>query len=176
MSLGHADNLDLLFRHLTDDGLVCDGTNQDMTVDGSSTAVPFHITVPAGERYYIGRLIFSLMDGGTWNPVNFSGLGAPLTNGITLKVMEGTTEILDLLDNLPWKTTHQMLQAATRFLEDPYAGGILDDAVLITIDFFVLIGDSLFLEEGQRLELIVSDNLTGISAFNCRVYGQKVNT
>ena len=87
------------YRHLTDDGLAGDGTNQNANVNGASTAVPFYAG-PTEGIWKINRMIVSIEDDANITASGYGGL-ATLTNGVSLKVHTGgvTGEVLvDLMD------------------------------------------------------------------------------
>lgn len=74
-----------LFRQfLTNDGLVADGTNEDMGIDGSSTNVDFWIPASPTDDRYITQLSIAVGYGNTTGqPANWAN-GTALTNGSRL--------------------------------------------------------------------------------------------
>lgn len=95
-----------IFRHLTDDGLLGDGTNFSANVNGSVTAVPFYAGPSGEENWAIHRLLVTIEDNATIAADNYGGISS-LTNGMTVKMMRGhptTGAVLhDLLDGDPIK-------------------------------------------------------------------------
>jgi hypothetical protein len=90
-----------IYRHLTDDGLVADGSNQSANVNGVVTAVPFYAGPADGKVWRIHRMVVVVEDDATFTAVKYGGV-ATLANGITVKKMKNGptgTEVLDLLDN-----------------------------------------------------------------------------
>lgn len=67
-------------QHLTTDGLITDGSNQDMTVDGSSTNVDFYVQADPDADRYICVVSFVIVQASqTLN--EFANTNSPLTNG-----------------------------------------------------------------------------------------------
>ena len=169
-----------IFRHLTDDGLIGDGTNYDCNVDGSVTAVPFYIQAPADEDYYITRLMWYFSDTNNWSANNFADFAAPLTNGLMFAVQEADdTVTLDFTDVEPIKSNKQF--HAMFYDADPVSYGAGDDSLVgrwtFTKDFG---GEPLKLKGGdgtvgQKLVLTVQDNLTLATAFHVKVRGFKAS-
>ena len=69
------------------DGL--DGSTFDMAVDGT-TPVYYYYHPAAGYRMYVTRIVVELQDAGVHATSNFLAFGAPLTNGIEIKVVTKT--------------------------------------------------------------------------------------
>lgn len=93
-----------IFRHLTDDGLVGDGSNFLITSDGSSTAIPYFAGPPDGRFWHVYRLIMFIEDVGAPTSAKY-GAAPALTNGLNLNVKLGSggASILDLTDGAPIK-------------------------------------------------------------------------
>jgi hypothetical protein len=90
-----------VFRHLTDDGLVGDGSNQVANRNGAVTAVPFYAGPAAGKVWDIYRMLVTIEDNAVFTAANYGGVST-LTNGVTLQICrngaEGLPEVLDLMD------------------------------------------------------------------------------
>jgi len=96
----------LVFRRLTDDGLVGDGTNAAANVNGSVTPVPFYAGPATGKVWELERMVVEVRDSLPFNVENYGNV-ATLSNGITLQVKRGGvggTEVLDLVDGSPIKS------------------------------------------------------------------------
>jgi hypothetical protein len=95
-----------VYRHLTDDGLIADGTNQKANVDGSVTPQKFYAGPTNGKTWEIERMIVFIEDNATFAADNYGGVST-LTNGIDLELTisgQSGPQILDLLDNEPIKS------------------------------------------------------------------------
>ncbi len=89
-----------VFRHLTDDGLVGDGTNYLIVGDGGSTAVPYYAGPATGKYWHIERMLIFIEDVGA-PKISEYGSATALGNGLTLDVRRGGaggSSILDLTD------------------------------------------------------------------------------
>lgn len=98
-----SDNKTPFYRHLTDDGLVGDGSNFSANVNGSVTPVNFYAGPASGKVWRIERMIISIEDNAVFNAENYGGIST-LSNGILVrKLRSGPTDtvILDLLDGRP---------------------------------------------------------------------------
>ena len=96
----------MIFRHLTDDGLVGDGSNYLITSDGSSTAVPYYAGPVEGKYWHIERMLIFIEDAGA-GTISQYGSATALTNGLTLDVRQGGPSgpsVLDLTDGAPVKS------------------------------------------------------------------------
>jgi hypothetical protein len=95
-----------IFRHLTDDGLVGDGTNQAANVNGASTAVKLWSGPADGKIWHIERMIILVEDNAVFNAQNYGGV-ATLANGVTVQRKSGGatgTVEQDLLDGTTVKS------------------------------------------------------------------------
>lgn len=138
----------------------------DMAVDGSET--PVHFDHLAGAVCHISRVLFLIRDTAI-KPEQFAGVDA-LANGCMVQVLDvdGSTPILDFLDGSTIQTHHDFaLLAGSDVLVQP---GV--NADVITVRWTIAkAGAPLQLLTGQRIRFTVNDDLSPISAFNCRVQG-----
>jgi hypothetical protein len=79
------------------------------TDDGTGTHTlhtPFQFTLEpaAGETLFVTRLLMSLRDSAI-NADDYGAIAGGLTNGITVKVYQGSTEVADLTDGVAIKTS-----------------------------------------------------------------------
>lgn len=84
-----------------------DSDNEDANKDYSTTPTYFHVAPPAGEVWYIARMMPYIQDGGSFDSGGYGNNSSPLTNGIEIKVYEGETEKIALTNSQPIKqNTH----------------------------------------------------------------------
>lgn len=70
--------------------------------DGQVGKEEFIIAPPEGETFLVTRLLVEIVDAGSFDAASY-GNGITLTNGITLQLMRGASEEIDLLDGVPIK-------------------------------------------------------------------------
>ena len=171
-------------QYLTDDGLAKDGTNQDMTVDGSSTAVDFYVKADTDNDIYIKSLSFVLtepsMGLNEWANTNNS-----LTNGCRLfyEDINGEVDIADAI-----KTNWELIRLC--FGQPAFGSGSTvfrasnvlgtDEGYLPFLDVETVFGSpwALRLKAGtnQKLTMRIRDDITSTDSFDCIVSGVEVLT
>lgn len=163
-----------VFRHLTTDGLIADGSNDNAAIDGSSVAVPF-FTGPLKDKWSIHRMIVIIEDNAVITADNYGGLSA-LTNGITVKVTEsGATGpvIVDLLDGSPIKN-HVGWAAHTFDMQDQtFGSGNNFVAVRWTFSHG---GRPLILDSfrNEKLVVTINDNLSTLVSHQFQIQGHEM--
>ena len=95
--LEYTQKLRVFRQHLTDDGLPTDGSNQDMTVDGSSNNVDFYIGSSDTSDRFITMISFLIADAGA--TLNEFGNISALSNGCRLFYTDSAGEV-DIADSL----------------------------------------------------------------------------
>ncbi len=143
-------------------------TDENMAVDGSSTAVTFDYTCPAGKRALIHRINFFIVDN-AMQYGRFGGLTAGLTNGLLIKAHDADDAVLlDFLNGETIQTNEDFttLSGVDAIIE-PTAG---DDYLPIRWTI-AKSGAELHLQPGQYIRLTVQDNLTGLTKFEAMVQG-----
>jgi hypothetical protein len=166
-----------IYRHLTDDGLVSDGTNMNANVDGG-TPVPFYAGPPAGKDWLINRMLVMIKDNAVLTADNYGGIDVLTAgNGVTLKVRQGPTgpEVLDLTDNHPIKSNAEWGAFCYDISHVSFGSG--DNYVLVRWTFGKS-GAPLRLSSvrSEKLVLLVQDNLTGLTGHHFVIQGLEVNT
>lgn len=153
-----------------------DGDN-DMIVNGSSTAVDFCIPASPTEERFIKSLSIKLADA-TAKFNEFGALSA-LTNGVEFEWQStelGSITIHDgIKDNIEWfRLSNAPITTAS--IIDLSGGGA--DAIVVQIDLAMLFGNPwgvrLVQETNEKLIFRVRDNLTGLDEFNIIGYGTKL--
>jgi len=158
-----------VFRYLTDDGLVGDGTNHLMVVGAADI---FYAGPAAGKVWDIHRAIFLIEDATTMTASLFGGISA-LGNGCTLtKTVGGPTGavVLDLLDGNPIKKNGDF--GGFCYDVNWTAPGQGNDLLLCRWTF-AKSGSPLQLVGAKTENLVfgVNDALTGLVDFSCMIQG-----
>tara|TARA_R110000824_G_scaffold143199_11_gene310797 strand:- start:304 stop:834 length:531 start_codon:yes stop_codon:yes gene_type:complete len=148
-----------VFSFLKDDSTI------EMNVNGASTPVSYKYTAPAGKRVYVYRVNMMMLDASV-TASKFGGV-ASLTTGITVKVKNSAdTELLDFLDGQTIQNNTEFgLLAGTDINVGSGADGVNIRWTLASA------GGSLILESGDYLEVLVQDNLTGLTSFQAMLQG-----
>lgn len=149
---------DKLFRYLDTVG---DG-NGTKNANGnySVTSDDFKITPPAGERYAISRMIVEVEDTSGMQAEEYGNLGAALTNGIQVLVVDdGDTTILDLTDGEAIKTNAGWGSHCYDVALKSWGAG---DELLLARWTFARTGSRLLLESGYSLLVRLNDDFTGL--------------
>jgi hypothetical protein len=137
----------------------------EMNVNGSITPSSHRYTVPAGKRTYVYRINLIILDASI-TASKFGGLGA-LSIGITIKAKDSDDVLLlDFLDGQTIKNNAEFcLLAGTDMKIGPGTDSI---SIRWTID---KAGGSLILESGEYLEILVQDDLIGLTSFQAMLQG-----
>jgi hypothetical protein len=136
-----------------------------MTVDGSVTPVSFvqGTTVPADKTLYVARLLMFLEDTTAFSSEKFAGITA-LTNGIDIK-LNGDT-IINLKDNID-------IIVMAYDSDGQVNMGKTDRTMTVRWTFTKFTGNpfGVAISEGNTFEVVINDDLTGLSAFRMRIEG-----
>lgn len=175
-----------IFRgYLTNDGLVNDGTNENMLVNGSVTNQEFYInSSPDGDRY-IDSVNFILAGAGA-ELDEFINI-ARLTNGVEIKYVD--PELGDVIINDSIKSNFEFIRlcsrgappigdglSAFRANNISGSGGGAFEGYFMTLDFSDQFGIpyGVRIPKGTSLKLsvIIKDNLSAVTGeFNAIAYG-----
>ena len=168
-------------QHLTDDGLVTDGSNQAMNVNGGVTNVDFYVGASGTADRYICLLSFVISDAGqTLN--EFANTNAALTNGCRLFYSDDRGEV-DIHDSL--KTNFQFVRLCAG--EPAFSGAGSNPAFRATnvsgtsegylpvLDmrrtFGFKWGVRLKKDTSQKITMRIRDDCTAADQFDCIAYG-----
>lgn len=155
-----------IFRFLDTNG---DGSGTTNAIGDYSLGVEeFYIQPPAPDAYMISRMIVCIEDTASMRAERYGNLAAALTNGIQVFVDDGTTEILDLVDNDPVKTNAGWGRHC--YDADVKSWGAGDELLLVRWTFEKS-GHPILLESAHRLVVSCNDDLTGLVAHNFQVQG-----
>lgn len=177
-----ASDLRIFRQNFTTDGLVADGSNDDMQVTGTLAApIDFYIpTTPDADRY-IDSISFLIADNGA--TLNKFGAITALTNGCQLFIEDqklGTVMIHNSLkSNFDFVRLCQgepsFGSGADAHRGSNVTGSPAAEAYYPKLDFSDIFGVPWGLrlpKDGtQRLVLRVRDTTTGVDAFDCIAYG-----
>lgn len=155
----------IISRFLSDDG------SQTGVKEMARTADEYYIICPPGSgAFVIATMIVQYQDaaGGTTN--EYGNIGAPLTNGISLKMIEadGVTVHTDLTDGLPVKRNGEWARFTESYAFYEFGAG---PNVFTAKWIFTDCGSSVWLEPGQRLSMFVDDDLSLLTTHRAYVQG-----
>lgn len=143
--------------------------NWDMSVDGSTTPVVYYIGPPPGVKWDIYELIISMEDNTAMYESTFAGIAA-LTKPLTARVVDGFSKQLFVINNNGgFREQGFIVDYPAKVPAGTYAFGAYKNfpqtlGVSIRLD-----GDA-----GDRIEIPVRDNLTGITKVAMTVQGHVV--
>lgn len=141
------------------------GGSEDMAVNGSSTPVVFEYEVPAQRALLLEKITLSIENAGI-TPSNFGGVSA-LSNGLLIQAVDAENVVLlDYTDSVPIKNLADFLSiggSGAKLFDDSL--GV--DAMGITIPF----GSLDALKAGEKIRIVVQDNLTGMDQMKAMVHG-----
>ena len=145
----------------------------NMAIDGSASATPFYVSCPANTELLLERCLVTIYDTKGMEDNEYGDLGSSLSAGLSLKVMSSDgTPIADLTGGLPVKTNEGWARLCYDF--DLTNLTNTTNAVAKARWTFSKGGNPVFLTPGQRLEMIVDDNLTGLLSQYILVQGYKL--
>lgn len=123
----------------------------------------FYLAPPAGVIYRVERMLVTVEDTAGFSAAEYGNLGALLTNGIQVRVHNGTSTVQDLTDGIPVKGN----AGWARFCYDAdlKAWGVGNE-ILVARWTFSKMGAPLRLDGDatEALEVLLDDDLTGLVA------------
>lgn len=138
------------------------GGSNDLTVDGSVTAQSFRYTPPTGFSFLLKDVNFVISSANNTND-KFGGLSA-LSNGITYKIFDKDDNLLtDFLGGATVKKNadFNLLASSSQVLSD-----------VVSINFNIRkTGASISVPQGGYVEILVQDDLTGLTQFRVSING-----
>lgn len=164
---------DLLCRFLDTVG---DGTGTKNAIgDYSGAEEEFFIAPAAGQIFHIARLLVTVEDTAGFAAAEYGNLGSALTNGIKLEVRTGaSTTVLDFVDAEPITTNAEW--GTFNFDVDVKTWGAGNEFLLARWTFSKTDGAlRLDGDAGERLSIILEDDLTGLVTHKFLVQGYIVN-
>lgn len=144
------------------------GGSEEMAVNGSVTPETFQVVAP-NDGIEAVRINFLIADANIRIYDFFGGIAA-LTNGITIKAMDGATELFDFIAGRTIKRNAHFTWLAG--VDTPVLDAVGDDVLPVrwTIEKS---GESFRLQGGQSIDITISDDLTGLTSFTAMLQGQR---
>lgn len=157
---------DIIYKPLTLNG---DGVTVDMNVNGATTPSRFIAEIPSrGREFVLVNMSFGIVGGRMDNPANFSGLAAPLTNGIQIGFYYKGTEQPIIL---PLKTNADINIRTISEIVD-YETNTQDVIRAELFGYYNVVFNDEYLE---YLYFQIDDDLTGLALFQGYVRGYYQN-
>jgi hypothetical protein len=154
-------------KAFTTDAIVCFGEWNLATSNGSVTPMSFFVCPPENQQYDIVSISISMEDNSVMYDSTFGGL-AKLTNGLIFRITNHRKKNLYLIsNNVGFKEYGFVTEYPDKVPSGTYA--FWADKNLRTSNGVVL-----RLKEGEKLEIINQDNLTGLIKFAVTVHGHLV--
>lgn len=121
----------------------------------------FRIAPGAGEVYRITRMLVGVYDSSGMQCQEYGNLGSALTNGVVVRVHNGTSTLIDLTDNLPIKYNGQW--GALCYDADVKSWGNGNE-LLVARWTFERAGQPIRLDgdNNEELQVVLNDNMTGL--------------
>lgn len=166
-----------IYRHLTDDGLVGDGSNHIANVNGSVTPVPFWIGPPADEMWAIYRMVVTIEDNANITADSYGGI-SELTNGVSLKIIEGNQTtgkvLVDLMDGDNVKNVVGWAEHTYDMAEHSFGSG---NNFVVARWTFAHAGRPLILDGADldKLVVYINDDLTTLVHHEFQVQGHRID-
>lgn len=144
------------------------GGSGDMTVDGSETPVTFFYE-NADRVLSVHRMLGLIQDVGAFAAAGYGALSA-LSNGIGFDYVKETGERIDLLAGRPIVTNAGWgaMCYDVQYLE--FGNGSSDNYILVRWTF-TNSGTEIVLDDGDRLEMIINDDLSGLVHHRWQIQG-----
>jgi len=140
----------LIFKRLMD------GTNDNMSVDGSTTEVVFKLSPPTGEVWRIASWNIYIQDSGTFDAEKW-GNGIVMTNGIMPRVLINGT-LIDMI-SFPIKTSGDLSSICDGINLHTFGTG----NEIITAEWRLINnGQYLRLTDNDEIQLVIRDDLTNL--------------
>ena len=158
-----------LFEPLTLNGAVLAGTNGDMEAILGTLLAPvvYEWKVQPGTRIDLFHFHIVLIDA-TVEAVDFGAISA-LPNGLLVQVVDDAGVIHDLTAGRTVKRNADWGLLAAGGISEGKGSG--DDS--LTIDWEVHGEDDISLHGGGKVQIIVRDNLTALTSFQCDIQARK---
>lgn len=161
----------LLYEYLDTVG---DGSGTKNANGNYGAPTLFRIAPPPGVVYRIARMIVSIEDTSGMVADEYGNLGAALSNGVVMRVHDGSKTIIDLTAGLPVKTNAQW--GSVCYDVDLKSWGVTpSDDLLIVRWTFTRAGKFITLDgdNNEELQVMLNDNLSGLIAHYFFVQGYR---
>ena len=155
-------------RYLTDDGTTTG--NKNLAIDGSATSTNFFVSCPDGKTLYLERLIFEILDTKTPEAEDYGDTGSSLSAGIQFKILSAGTEELAALNPEPLRTNSDWSQLCYDVTPSNFTN-TTNASIHGRWTFSNSFGKPLMIKQGQRLNVAVKDDLSGLLTHTLQVQG-----
>ena len=148
------------------------GASPDANVNGSITAVEFDVEPPSGETWLIYRVVITVGDNNNLIAENYGGV-ATLANGVRVIGMQGSDEVLDLLEGFPVQRNVDWDERCYDSNISSYGAG---DNYINWRWTFAKAGEPLELRSShnEKIRVIIQDDLTGLTLHRFCFQGYKL--
>lgn len=158
---------------VTDDAILYVG-KWNMNVDGSTTRKVYSIKPPAGVKWDITRVNFSLNGTKKMDDTMFGSLAGPLAKGVVLRIKNGIYKNIFVVNN-----NGGFAERCTEAIY-PESQKVDDFALRVSRDFKTQDGVTVRLngDDNDELQVLIQDNLTDAKMlkFACVVHGHVVES
>ncbi len=140
--------------------------NQNLNVDGSGTPVVYDITNGTGQSLYLYRMLIHITDGSVMDTSKFGGISA-LTRGLVFRVkhVDGSYHnIVNIKNNGDFGELAYDVNYSEKAPSGSYGLGVRFT--------FEKLGAVIELHDGDKFEVIVQDDLTGLGAIRVKLEGR----
>ena len=125
----------------------------------------FLLKPASGEVFNVTRLIQSIQDAGPFASGNYGGLGAPLTNGITIDIYKNSVKVLGLNDQLPIKQNGQWQALNHDLILSTFGAGDAWQSIRYSFTRETKKQEGIVLDgsNGDEIRVVLNDDFTGIT-------------
>ena len=146
-----------------------DATVIDMDVNGVVTAVAFRYTSPDARWARVRRCNLAMIDGSI-TPSKFGGIDLSGGTGATVKLhAKGGGELFDFMEGSTLKDNTDFAHLAG--VDAPIIPAAGDDAFSVRWTLNKM-GDDIYLEPGDYLEVVIQDDISALTKFRWSVQGR----
>jgi hypothetical protein len=150
--------------------LLNDGSTEQMNVDGSTETQRFQHIVPAGQRCILSRVIFTAVDLNILY-TDWFGFGAALTNGIVVRAVDSDDNLVIQYNSALKITLDFAHLAGTDLPLLSVNRGTIPDVLVIRWSLYRS-GFVPIFSAGDKIEVLVQDDLRAMDRFSCVLQGR----
>jgi len=143
-------------------------STSEMIVNGSVTPQIFSVSPPAGTSWHVYGMDLAITDGTAMDDSTFGGITA-LTKGLVFRQKDGTYK------NFFNVKSNGEFHLRASFMEYSSKAPAGSFGLNVELDFVDHNGCAVLLKEGDEMQLIIQDDLTGLSSFKATVSGHVIN-
>jgi hypothetical protein len=167
--LPRAEELGPFMRYADTNG---DGSGTKQAIGDYSGGEEFFFQPAAGQVVEIHRLMVMIQSGGSFRADQYGGLGAALGTGIAVQKRVGAATVLaDYTDGIPIQTNAAWSRLSYDVTFFTFGAG---DNYLACRWTFARSGQPVQLSPGQRLSIVLNDDLTGLTEHTFNFQGHRL--